>query len=265
MEMEDILTKKIIWLVVSGLMVVSLLLMSCGAETPQNGEQAQVHEDSSPTYGGTLTLATSRDIVYWDSINTGSGGITRDLTHQRLWDGDWALGPAGTGECDWATSYDVRAFKMGYIAEDIEFIVEDNGEFGKIVYTIRQGVPFSLDPDNEASALVGGRDITADDVVAHLNRMFKTPGAYQYNIGNPLLHDAEITKTGPWEVTFRVPTTVLLEAGKRAGDSTMIEARELVEKYGDVKSWERQVGTGPFIIKDYVAANSATVVKNDDF
>lgn len=268
--------RKFIWILVSCLIGLSLVLMSCGqTDTDQNqnqppsggGEpdQGETVTSNEPQYGGTLYLRTRNDIVYWDSIDTGGGGITRDLTHQRLWDGDWSKGPAGTGETDWATSYDVREFKMGYIAEKIDFVVPDPNADGKIVYTIRQGIHFSLNEDSEASKLVNGRELTPEDVIAHETRMTKTPGAYQYNIGNPLIREAKIEKTGPWEVTVTVPAKVILETGKRFGDSTLIEPKELIDTYGDVKDWTRQVGTGPFILTDYVAASSATLVKNPDF
>ena len=40
-----------------------------------------------------------------------------------------------------------------------------------------------------------------------------------------------------------------------------IEAQEAVEKWGDVSDWHHAIGTGPFILKDFVSGNSATLIK----
>jgi peptide/nickel transport system substrate-binding protein len=43
--------------------------------------------------------------------------------------------------------------------------------------------------------------------------------------------------------------------------------KEVIEVYGDraFEDWKNQVGTGPFILKDYVAGSSGTLIKNDNY
>ncbi len=48
-------------------------------------------------------------------------------------------------------------------------------------------------------------------------------------------------------------------------DLLMIYAPEVIEKYGDMNDWYNNVGTGPFILVDYVTAASATFVKNPNY
>jgi len=281
--------RKIIWVLMSCLMVLSLIIASCGSndveettvdddgndqviitETTSGGEESETEEvttttdTSGPQYGGKITLAALADVQFFDPMDWVGGGITLDLTNQRLWDGDWSKGPAGTGETDWASSYDVRAHKMGYLAEDIIFEVDNEKDEGHIIYKIRQGVHWYLNPYSEASQLVGGREVTADDVVFSLNRCITDPQANIYR-SNPFLREAIIEKTGPWEVTVTVPVSRLLEAGKRFGDSTFPVAPEVIEQYGSMRDWENNVGTGPFMLKDYVSGSSATLVKNPDY
>ena len=44
-----------------------------------------------------------------------------------------------------------------------------------------------------------------------------------------------------------------------------IVAREAVEKWGDVGDWHHAIGTGPFILQDFVPNVGATLVKNPDY
>jgi len=41
--------------------------------------------------------------------------------------------------------------------------------------------------------------------------------------------------------------------------------REVVEMYGDMNSWENVVGTGGFMLTDYVTSSSLTYEKNPDY
>jgi peptide/nickel transport system substrate-binding protein len=44
-----------------------------------------------------------------------------------------------------------------------------------------------------------------------------------------------------------------------------IVAREAVEKWGDLNDWKHQIGTGPFILDDYVSGSSLSLHKNPDY
>ena len=74
------MTKKIVWLIVSCLMAVSLIMASCGpAEVEEEEEEEEViigeeEEDEQevevtgpekPQYGGTISVALTRDISNW--------------------------------------------------------------------------------------------------------------------------------------------------------------------------------------------------------
>ena len=288
------MTKKIVWLVVSGLMALSLVMAACGpalvVETEKEGEkkvilQAEEEEEAkkevveeevvSPEkskYGGTLTLARSGDITAWDDVvsRTVCPGVIFGMTNEPIWAGDWAKGPAGgygTGETDWASYYDRFEHKSGRVAESWSWTVDEENNQGTIVYQIRQGMHYAINPEPwaEASRLVGGREVTADDVVFSLKQLVVTDErAYIYR-SNPELRVAEITKTGPWEVSITVPLDALFTGIGRLGNYGRVVPPEVVEKYGDMAKWKNSVGSGPFMLRDSVAGSTADVVRNPNY
>ena len=44
-----------------------------------------------------------------------------------------------------------------------------------------------------------------------------------------------------------------------------LENPEAVKKWGDVSDWHHAIGTGPFILKDFVSGRSATLIKNPNY
>ena len=183
-----------------------------------------------------------------------------------MWQGDWAKGHAGgygTDESDWRGQYDIWDHKAGKIAEDTKWSIDNETNTGTIVYTIRQGVHWALNPVSEASVKVGGREMTADDVAYYLNRVVTDDRSYLWK-SNPQLREAVVTKTGPWEVSVTVPTETLITAIFRLGDVTKIGPIEL--KDSNLAKWEdNSFGTGPFMITDYVPSSTVSMDRNPDY
>ena len=44
-----------------------------------------------------------------------------------------------------------------------------------------------------------------------------------------------------------------------------IEDPEAVSQYGNLNNWHNAIGTGPFILNDFVDTTSATLVKNPNY
>jgi ABC-type transport system substrate-binding protein len=40
---------------------------------------------------------------------------------------------------------------------------------------------------------------------------------------------------------------------------------DAIKLYGDVSDWRHQIGTGPFILQDFVSSSSATMVRNPNY
>ena len=276
------MTKRIVWLLLSCMMAISLLVASCGpaAEEEEEEEEVIIGEEEEeeeeeevvvtpsgePVYGGSLKLATTSDLLFFDPMDWVGGTAALDLTNQRLWDGDWAKGKAGgygTGETDWSSSYDVRAHKRGYIAETVTFEIDSETD-GRIIYKIREGVNFAYNPDSPASRLVNGRDINADDVLFSIQRVTTNPDSNIYR-SNPALRNVRVEKTAPDEVTVYLPVSRLLEGAKRFGDSNFPTPKEVIEQFGNMRDWKNSVGTGPFIFTQYIVASSVLLTRNPDY
>ncbi len=288
--------KTFVWTLVSCLMALSILIMSCGQaeeeeETKGPGitvkteekeqeeateeEKEQVTETEEavssdvPKYGGTLRLAANQDITAFDDVVTilFAPGQTERLTNETMWHGDWSRGPAGgygTAESDWLGWYDIFDHKSGQTAESWDWTLDAENDQGTLVYQVRPGVRFALDPDSEASVLVGGRERTADDVVFSLTQVTTDERAYLWRGYSELRH-ADIQKTGPWEVTIKVPLKAMIVAVAKFGAYVSIVPQEVVEKYGDMALWQNAVGTGPFILKDYVGSSLAHLERNPTY
>ncbi len=283
------MSSRILWLTVTGLISLSLVMAACtpAATTPSQPTApaapttpatkteptvpaAPVEKEKTkpspeaPKHGGTLIQSLTADIQRFDPFANVSGDA---LIYQELWQGDWARGTAGgygTGETDWNMSSDLFHLKKGFIAEDTKWTIDEVKDEGTIIYQIRQGIHYSLNPTSEASRLVGGREVTADDVVATLTKRVTDPKSYVYG-SNPELRVAKITKTGPWEVTIKLPFSAIMSGITRFTDSTGIVPPEVWRKYGDLSNWKNVVGAGPYMLTDYIPGSAAVYIRNPNY
>lgn len=285
------MTRKILWLIVSALMALSLVVAACSQSTaapapqpapvtpkpqaapaapapqpaPAEKEAAKPGADA-PRYGGTLTLVTNVDPNNWDPARIITGQ-TVDTVYQQLWEGDWARGPAGgygTKETDWLSDNDIWGLKAGFIAESWKWTADEAKDAGTLVYQIRRGMHWALNPASEASRLVNGREVTADDVAFNLKRVITESTAYLWG-RNVELRTANITKTGPWEVTIKVPLSSLASAVSRFGDAVYIVPPEVVARYKDLQDWRNSVGSGAFMVTEFVPGSAITLGRNGNF
>ena len=282
--------KKVLWLVVSGLMALSLVMAACGpaATTPttpttptapttptvpttptapvteQPQQEAMNPASETPKYGGTLLRVLPSDPTSWGPF-PGQGATPQQL--QELWAGDWTKGNAGgygTKETDWAQTVDRFDRKFGLIAEKTTWTFDVAKDQATIVYTIRQGIHYALNPASPASILVNGRQLTADDVVFDMQQRISDIGSYVY-LTNPELRTANITKTGPWEVSAKVAASNLLTAINRFGSTSGYYPPEVFQKYNKMASWRDQVGTAAFMLTEYVPGSLITYTRNPNY
>ena len=275
--------KKIVWLVVSCMMAVSLVVASCGpaeeeAEVEvgeeevvvEEVEEEEVEEEEEevvvspdvPKYGGTLTKAYGWDIMLGFDEVIGFHAFpttTIHLTNEELLTGDWCRGMGGTGELKWNIGgNDIWEYKTGGLTESWDF-----SEPGKLVFNLRQGVNWALNPAQEASRLVNGRELVADDVVFSLSQYRDDPRAYLSK--QPGLPTAEIYALDKYTVVIDIDPMYVPTARLRFGDFASIVPPEVVETYGDMGEWYRSVGTGPFMLVDYVPGSTITFKRNPNY
>jgi peptide/nickel transport system substrate-binding protein len=255
--------KKIIWMVVSCLMVLSLVIASCGGGEVEEKEKVTAE---APKYGGTLTLALIEE-PRWDIISFG-GSWPVEQAHQRMVDGNWAKGPAGGyGESltTWGTSTNIPDFNTGYLATDQTFEVSSNGTEVTTTFTIREGVHYALF-DSEASQMVGGREMTVDDCVWSWNQPIKNENAQNWQL-YPNVRYPTAVKTGPnsFEITHKYEDHI--DAMMRENLCCRVMPPEVWDAYGyeSCTNWEYSVGTGPFMVTDYVVGNLVVMERNPNY
>ncbi len=210
-----------------------------------------------PVYGGTLTLVLAANILRFTSLGQAFMGDTFLLTNQTVLDGDWSRGPAGTKEFEWSKgNYGSWDSLTGLLVDKWEM-----PEPGTVIWKIRQGVRFSLDPNNRASRLVNGRELNANDVAKNLELFRTVPGSaptfggFRFSTNIALDKWTVQTKIAP-EITDDLRTTFMYMP---------LVAPELYEQKYDLNDWRNAVGTGAFILTDFVDGSSATLSRNPNY
>jgi len=171
---------------------------------------------------------------------------------------DWTLDPALYGyKTDWRPS----DYVVGWVAKSWEF-----ADPSTYVVHLRQGISWqNIYPAN-------GREFTADDVVYHYNRNFglgsgMTPSTY--NMSSAMYQNmTSVTATDKYTVVFKWKISnpeLIVENMQALGGAGNLENSDAVKIWGDLNDWHHAIGTGPFILQDFVSSSSATLIKNPNY
>ena len=148
----------------------------------------------------------------------------------------------------------------GYLADTWQIV-----GIGDVKFHIRQGVHWAPNP-TAAGQLVGGRLYTADDAVYNINRYFTAPLSYT-NLTEPAMAKAaSVTKLDAQDIEIKTPVNPW--TGMLIVDLSYYYFEfppEVVQKYGNMLDWHNSVGTGPFMLTDFVSNASATMVRNPNY
>jgi peptide/nickel transport system substrate-binding protein len=270
--------KRAVWMVIACLAVTALVLAGCGPAATTTPPTTAPPTTAPPTtapptttpagaekpqYGGTAVVPLAYDILYFDdTVGANVYCWSLRFTNEELLQGDWTKGLAGTDEAEWMQAGVNRIDqKAGCLADSWEI-----PQLGTMIFHIRKGVHWALNPNSEASRLVNGRELTVDDVVFSLNRVFTTKGSY-FNTGYPGLSKSAVV-TGDkaaGTVTVTCPTSEWVNLVTLVPDFLDIVPPEVINKYGNQQDWHNSVGTGPFILTDFVSNGSATFIKNKNY
>jgi len=283
--------RKILWVFIALLMVLSLALASCeeeqgggqvkeedtgqsisvgGEDEPSTGggsggttETGDLVSPDVPKYGGTFIYSMIMDVMGFDPIQKLQMECSSlRFTNEELLRGDWAKGVGGTGETDWTAGFIGRVeLETGSLAESWE--TPDNET---IIYHIRPGIHYGLDPKSEASLYVNGREYTADDTVYSIEQNFFVETAYSYGAYTRAGYaPTSITALDKYTVEVKVPQIMHGLLLLVIGDNMYQVCPDVTEKYGDQSDWRNQVGTGPYFLDDYVTSSSLTYKRNPDY
>jgi len=270
------------WLLVILLVITAMALPSCGKpETTTTGETTTVTGTTTtttpgttipstpptltaekPQYGGVSRVSITTDIPYFDdTVGIRAYCTSLGYTQEELLEGDWTKGLAGTGESWWNLPGTNRIDqKVGCLAESWEI-----PQPGTIIFHIRQGVQWAS-LTSEAGRLVNGRELTVDDIVFSLNRAFTTKGAYFATSYSGLAKSAVVTgDSAAGTVTVTCPVSEWVNCINLVPDYLTIVPPEVVNKYGNMQNWKNSIGTGPFILTDFISSSSAIFIRNPNY
>ena len=176
---------------------------------------------------------------------------------EKLHADDWTLDPA---VFDYKTCWRPSQYLKGQLAESWEFTDPDT-----CVAHLRKGIHWQdIPPAN-------GREFIADDVVFHFNRLcglgggFTKPSPHCSTSFQDLI---SVTATDKYTVVFKWKKPnpeFIIETLFGPDFALWLENPDAVKKWGDVSDWHQAIGTGSFILKDFVPGSSATLVKNPNY
>ena len=287
--------KKVIWLCLSFLILGAMLLASCSTSsttstttttstkppttittttittnTPPTTTTTKATTTTSttgnwwdklgkPTYGGSLNLSSSTNITGFDDYNAAGQTSFTQAWEDTLTSDNWALDPSTFA---YQLAFRPNSYEVGNLAQDWEFTDPNN-----YVVHLRQGIHYQNIPP------VNGREFTSADIVYHFDRRlglgdgFTKPSPYYaadaaYNGLKSVTAPDKYTVVFTWQGTSEESICETLQGG---GGDENIEAPEVVQQYGSTLDWHHAIGTGPFILQDFVSDSSMTLVKNPNY
>ncbi len=270
--------KKVLWVLLTLLTVMAVILTSCGTEptteeeptivtgtvtetiAPGRTTPTDTTRTEKPQYGGIANIVLGADVTAFDEAFGSHPYVTTlKVTNEEMMQGDWTKGPAGTGEADFILGgINAMSLKTGSLADRWE-----TPERGKMIFHIREGVHWhNKSPTN-------GRELTVDDVVFTFKRMCTEPGAYIKMTYPTLCKNIKITgdeaaRTVTVDAT-ECPSSEWANVITLFPDFVTIMPKDALEKFGDMKDWRNSIGTGPFIMTDYISNGSATFIRNPNY
>jgi len=172
---------------------------------------------------------------------------------------------------DWTLDPSVQPYQLSFLPNDQEKGgLAGSWEFtdsSTLVIHVRQGIHWqNIPPAN-------GRELIANDIVFHFDRMiglgdgFTQPAPY-WNTVSWTKSVTSVTAVDKYTVVMKWNTPnpeFIMENLEAPSVSTVIENPEAVQQWGNLNDWHHALGTGPFILTDYVSGSSSSMVKNPNY
>ncbi len=247
------------------IVLVAVLAASCSQSVSTSSSASSPAGGTDvPKRGGTLNLVMNSDVMGFDeAFNAPWFAWTTHLTEDEMLTGDWTQGPAGSNKWTWTLDgiYNWSS-KAGSVCESWQVVAPYH-----YIFKVRQGIHFSLDKNNEASTLVNGREITAQDVVYSYLRLCTGTSSYIYQAHPYFTKNIKMTAPDKYTVDLVVPDDPdsIYQIAQIVVDWNGVIAKEVIDKWGDMKDWKHAHGSGPFMLTDYVSASTVTFTRNPNY
>ena len=220
-------------------------------------------EVSAPEYGGTLTFADRGD-TYAPDMYHGLVLAEGSLVVEKLAIIDWAI---DRNTYPFVGGYQAPVYALrGALAESWE-----QPDPTTYVFHIRQGVNWHDKPP------MNGRELTAKDIEYNFHRQlglgsgFTVPSACCVGFLGELPWES-IEATDEWTVVMKLKEPNLLALSSILDGFYAIQPPEVIEASrtaevpeGKISDWRDMVGTGPYMITDWVRGSSITYTKNPNY
>ena len=216
---------------------------------PSTGKQVL-----KPAYGGTITAAQLNfPFDHADTWVSHAGGVIGGAALDKLGQADWAVDRS----VNKLVTYYPESVVTGHLAESWE-----NPDPLTYIYKLRDNVFFHDKPP------VNGRQLTADDMAANYERLFaigrfagQEPAVHTW--GTKGLPFESVTATD--ELTLQIKLSrPNADTHRQLFDDCHVRAYppETFDMLGNVNNL---IGTGPFIVNEYVSGSSVTFDRNPDY
>ena len=238
------------------LVVLSLPLFAAG----QGDADVETTSGSTePQYGGTLTLGYAFGDPPTADVTEGKWPTTKFssfvLDYLLCADLD-KFGPRGSGEFEFTSPLSVpEEYTRGGIIEDWE--ITGN----KIVFHVRPGVQWAAIGKEH---VMESRELTAEDIAFSLNRFWNAPPMTWLEANE--FPDWLVGMYAEDKYTFVVEYkyfSAVWRGRLGSGWANDIYAPEVVE--AGAHDWNNLVGTGPFMVKEYVPGSAMVYARNPIF
>jgi len=288
--------KGILWLLLTCLMVMSMVLASCGKSTttsPATSTSTTATTTTSaittttttstistavtttattsttghwwdsfpaPQYGGETTSRTTSDPVNWDVYLGGSSATGYGFYFQHLFCNKYITNPS---EWNFSINFLPPEYADGFMLQSYEMPTPTT-----FTIHLRQDIYWqNISPAN-------GRQFTSADVVYHYNRLLGLGGGFTavdpWYAGTVAWQSlASVTATDKYTVVFQwkpgtSPLLILMTLQSSTPDN-LFECSDAVTQWGNLNDWHHAIGTGPFILQDFVPGSSETVIRNPNY
>ena len=211
---------------------------------------------TAPEYGGTISFVYKTEPAGPDVyVSGGQGSVYVAGVLEKL------------AIPDWATPRDEITFSYPFSPSNMKGALAESWSQPDpltYIFNIRQGIRWHDKPP------MSGRELTADDIEYNFHRLLGVGSGFTEPINHPNtfggMQFESVTATNRYTVVFKMKEQNLGALYAIMDNySSWIYPPEVIKEHGDVTDWRNLVGTGPYMLTDWVEGSSQSYTKNPDY